>query len=312
MAKGISSVEAQVLKVFRHTRMGSFGTRARYRDSCMVFARYVAQEFKLQNIRNVSDKHLVSWIQERQSQDIAAKTIKNDLCALRYLHDHVDRPRYNLSSNEELKEKHGLELDPTPVSKGNRAWTEEEYKTMHQIAKESGRQDMADAMVLCRSMGLRITEAVAASRPQAEAALRTGTYEVRGEAKNGKWRLVPLSTEAKEVFERRLKQTERGGRLFINVDQEKTHEVVNRIEKWLYNNRDRMTTDEGRELRTWEKDGEEHINELTFHGLRYMYIQDRVNQEMDKGFSREQAAAIVSPEFGHNRVDVINIYMAGS
>lgn len=308
--KGMSSVEAQVHKIFRHTRMGSYGTRARYRDSCVLFSRYVAEEFKLQNIRNVADKHLVAWIEKRQSQGIAVKTLKNDLAAIRYAHDHIDRPRYVLSSNAELKEKYGLILDPTPVSKGNRAWTQEEFNTMRDLACETGRHDVADVMTLCRTIGLRITESVAASRAQAEAALRNGTYEVRGEAKNGKWREVPLSIEAKEVFERRLLETERGGRLFIDIGEEKTHQVVNRVEKWLYNNRDRVTTEEGCELRTYEKTGE--INELNYHGLRYMYAQDRVAEEMDRGYTREQAAAIVAQEMGHNRIDVINVYIAGN
>jgi site-specific recombinase XerC len=314
--KGMSSIEAQVNKIFRHTRAGSYGTRARYRDSCLVFARYVAEEFKLQNIKNLSDKHLVSWVRARQDAGIAGKTIKNDLSAIRYAHDQVSQPKYEkLASNEELKEKYGLELEPTPQIKGNRAWTIDEYNSMLDLAHREEHGNVADVMTLCHGLGLRITEAVAVSRAQAEAALRTGIYQVCGEAKNGKWRQVPLrSAEAREVLQRRAQETERGGRLFIDVKGgEKTHEVANSIGEWIRDNRDCVTTDEGRDLRTWQdKSGREITEELTIHGLRYMYVQDRVAEEMDRGYTRDQAAAIVSPEVGHNRIDVINVYMAGN
>ena len=51
-----------------------------------------------------------------------------------------------------------------------------------------------------------------------------------------------------------------------------------------------------------------HTNELTFHGLRYNYIQFRMQQEMEKGYSLEQAAARITQEVGHERTDVIKIY----
>ena len=54
-----------------------------------------------------------------------------------------------------------------------------------------------------------------------------------------------------------------------------------------------------------------HINELTFHGLRYAYVQDRVQQEIDKGFTLEQATERVTKEVGHERTDVIYVYLGG-
>ncbi|TGN30380.1 hypothetical protein [Lysinibacillus sp. S2017] len=51
---------------------------------------------------------------------------------------------------------------------------------------------------------------------------------------------------------------------------------------------------------------------LTYHGLRYGYVQGRVSEEMAKGFNYEQAASIVTKEVGHSRIDVIKIYMGGN
>lgn len=304
MDRGLTSVESQVEKIFRHTRSGSYGTRARYRDSCRAFARFVHEKFRLQNLRNLSEKHIVEYIRHRQEMGISPKTVKNDLAAIRYLHDQIPNPRYQIRDNQTLREKYGLVLDPTPSRNGNRAWTDEEYAAMKAHAERAGRQDVVDVMTLCRTMGLRITEAVAVSRAQAENALRTGTYEVRGEAKNGKWRKVPLSQEAREVFVRRLCDTPRGGRLFVPKSR-KTHEVVNDMEKWLERHRERVKTEEGIRIRIHAR-GE---HELTFHGLRYAYVQERVEHEMARGKTFEEAAAIVTKEVGHERIDVVKIYM---
>lgn len=50
---------------------------------------------------------------------------------------------------------------------------------------------------------------------------------------------------------------------------------------------------------------------LTFHGLRYNYIQERVEQEMEMGYKYEQAALIVTNEVGHEGIDVIKVYLGG-
>jgi len=306
---GMSTIETQIEKIFRHTRQNSFATRDRYRDSNRQFAAFLHDRFKVQNIRNISDKHVVEYVQQRQQEGKSAKTIKNDLAAIRYLHDQVSNPRYTLSDNKQLKEQHGLVLEKTPQITGDRAWTESEYKGMKILALQSRNREAADVMTLARTMGLRIAEAVAARRSQAEAALRTGIYPVQGEAKNGKHRSVRLSPEAREIFERRLQETPRGGRLFVPVG-EKTHRVVNRLEKFLAYHRHKIESQEGRQQRTDRRD-EVTSKPLTFHGLRYNYVQQQMNQEQERGFSEEQAAAIVSQEVGHERTDVIAIYQGG-
>lgn len=306
--KGKSAIEGQIEKLFKHTRSGSYGTRARYRKSCEQFARFLNERFKLQNLRNLQDKHVVAYIKERQLSGMAPKTIKNDLAAIRYLHDMVPNNRYQLSQNRQLTTIHGLDIEKTHSINGDRGWTDQEYKSMKKLAESLGRTDIKDIMTLCRSMGLRIAEATAATRAQAEASLRTGIYEVRGEAKNGKWRKVPLSEEAKGVLKERLKVVERGGKLFVKYD-EKTHEAINRFEKFLEQHRGKIVTEEGVEKRTHEREGETKTHNLTFHGLRYSYVQERMDEEVGKGFSNEQAASQVSKEVGHNRTEIIRTYL---
>src|SRR5690606_9961523 len=100
----------------------------------------------------------------------------------------------------------------------------------------------------------------------------------------------------------------RGGRLFVPPG-EKVHRVVNRMEKFLEYHRARVETAEGAEQRTkLHQDGQKP---LTFHGLRYNYVQERMDQEVTKGFTEDQAALTVSKEVGHERIEVIAIYQGG-
>lgn len=313
MTKGNSPIMAQMEKVYRHTRANSFATRARYESSCRNFIGFLDEKFKMKNLRNLQDKHVVAYIQQRQAEGIAPKTLKNDLGAIRYMHDMIPNIKHELSDNKELKNAFSIALDKTPAVKGNRAWTDHEYNDMQQFVREmatsNGRgaetaADVRDVMQLAKTMGLRVTEAVAMSRSQVEQALRLGSYQVKGEAKNGKWRQVPLSSQSRWVMESRIQGVPRGERLFIRPG-EKTHAAVNRVEKFMQNNRDQFETVEGQETRMYEG----VANALTYHGLRYNYVQDRVREEMEKGYSKLQAAAIVTKEVGHERVDVIDVYL---
>lgn len=302
---GKSTIEVQIEKIFKHTRQGSYATRDRYKDSCLMFVRFCMKNFKMQNIRNLHDKHVAAFVESRLKEGINPKTIKGDLAALRYMHDQVQKPRYVLSDNRQLQEKYQITIGKTSQVNGDRSWTAAEYEGMLRIAKELGNSKVADCLVLARTMGLRVTEATAVSRAQAEYALRTGVYQVKGEAKNGKHREVPLSPEGRLIFERRLLITDRGSRLFIQPG-EKTHQVVNRMEKFVQHHRDKILTTEGLNQRIDRRDGS--IRELTFHGLRYNYVQERMQQEIEKGYSRDAASLIVSREVGHERIDVIRIY----
>lgn len=310
-SRGKSPIQAQAERLFRHTRSGSYSTRARYQSSCNRFLEFVNEEFKMKNLRNLQDKHVVAFIHSRQEDGLTTKTIKNDLGAIRYLHDMVPNAKHELATNEDLMQDHTIKFQTE--KKGDRSWTKEEYDKMYDFAdkqsKEIGAEqqtarDVRDTLVLGRTMGLRVAEAVAMHRSQAEQALRTNVYQVKSEAKNGKHRQVRLSPEAREMLTERLRNVERGDRVFVQ-STEKTHLAINRVEKYLGRHRDKVETAEGRERRSYEGG----YNELTFHGLRYNYVQDRINKEMLKGRNFKDAAKIVTKEVGHNRIEVIDVYL---
>lgn len=305
--------EFQVQKIFRNANRGSFKTRYRYWDSGNKFARFIAEEFRVQNLRNMAPKHIVAFIQYRQAEGVSPKTIQNDLAAIRYLHDHLPIPRYrHIPSNQELREKYGVDIQKVVAHRGNRAWTDQEYANFRRLAMETGNQRWADAMAVSRTMGLRIAEVCAMTRAQAEEALRTNVYQVKNEAKNGKWRKVPLRPEARKVLEKILPYVPRGHWVFAKADEgENVHIAVKKLQSFLVKYRQAIETPEGIALRTYILEGQEKVWPLSMHGLRYCYAQERMKEERDRGLSLLQAAQKIAREMGHERTEVLKIYLGG-
>ncbi|WP_219835366.1 phage integrase N-terminal domain-containing protein [Paenibacillus sp. R14(2021)] len=306
---GKSTIEVQLDICFRHSKRNSYLSRKRYFGSCKPFISYLEDEFRLQNLRNLHDKHVVAYITERQKQGISAKTILNDLCAIRYLHDLIQNPRYELSDNRTLQEKYGLVLDIAPVVNGDRSWTNEEFNRMLDLAIELNREDIKDAMTLAKELGLRVTEVIAMSRAQVEKALRTRVYTVKGEAKNGKHRNVPLSFTAERIMRKLMQLTPRGGKVFVEKG-EKVHHVSNRVQQFIIYHREKIVTPEGELRRSDRRYGTPR--ELTMHGLRYNYVQERFEAELSiEGVTELDAALKITKEIGHNRINVLKVYKGG-
>ena len=102
-SKGIFlSLVAQLDKLARHNRQGSFRTKARYYEACKRFCAYLAAEYHLQKLENISGKHLVSYVLYLQDTGKSAGTVKTDLAAIRFFHDKMSRPKYTLPTNSEL------------------------------------------------------------------------------------------------------------------------------------------------------------------------------------------------------------------
>ena len=67
---------SQLDKLARHNRHGSFQTKTRYYEACKRFCAFLADEFHLQKLTNISGKHLVSYVLYLQDNGLAASTIK--------------------------------------------------------------------------------------------------------------------------------------------------------------------------------------------------------------------------------------------
>jgi len=72
---------AQLDKVARHNRQGSFRTKERYYEAMQRFCKFLSEEYRLQKLTNISGKHLTAYVLYLQERGKSASTIKTDLRA---------------------------------------------------------------------------------------------------------------------------------------------------------------------------------------------------------------------------------------
>ena len=280
---------AQLDKLARHNRQGSFRTKERYYEACKRFCAFLADAFHLQKLSNISGKHLVSYVLYLQENDLAASTIKTDLAAIRFFHDKMSNPKYKLPTNDEL----GVQLEQRCFGGVDRTWSNVEFNKMLGRALGDDRWDYILALYLGRFAGLRIHECFRIDTATAEDALRNNAITIKG--KGGKVRTVPINEQIIIALREQLKRTKRGHKLLV-LDGMPTGRAINQLQLFIYSNRG---------------DFQEDINRpLTFHGLRHTYAVEQFRKLTEGGMSALDAHFAVSRLLGHERADVTDIYLA--
>ena len=278
----------QADKLFRHNRKGAYTTRSRYYEAYLRFLRYLADTFRLQKIANTLPKHLVAYVRYMQDKGMSASTIKTDLAAIRFWHDEISAARYVLPPNDKL------DLERRHSSQPNRAWSQEEYERLVQRAKEAGRNDYGDCILLAWEIGLRIHEIMRIDAAIARDAVKTGTLTIKG--KGGKERQVKLTAPAKAVLQARLNVTAPGQKLFVPQGKQ-TDIAIKELQNFIRKQRDAVQ-DDNREV------------PMTMHGGRHSYASNKYEELRQAGKSEDDAKYAVSRDLGHNRKDVTNMYLA--
>ena len=148
---------AQLDKLARHNRQESYKTRQRYYEAMQRFCRYLAEEYRLQKLANISGKHLVAYVRHLQENGKAASTIKTELAAIRFWHDQISNTKHKLPSNADLADQAPLER--RKLQGIDRHWTPEQFTAFTSACREEGREDYAAIATLTFYVGLRIHEA---------------------------------------------------------------------------------------------------------------------------------------------------------
>lgn len=290
----------QLNKMARHSKgISTNKSLPQYYHHLHLFCLFLADNYNLKNLANIQNKHIVDYVLERQDEGKSPATIKNDLAAIRYFHDQIPNPRYQLSSNQVLSKKYlDFHLEKRKFGGINRQPTEFEYQALVTMASQSKNPEMANIIRLCRELGLRVHEALRLSRADAEKALRDGSLTVKG--KGGLIREVPLPAIAVTILKEAMKSVERGEKLFVPNDL-KTHQVIQRVQDFVRNNRDKVL-DPFNERPSGI--------EITMHSFRHAYAKDQYQQFIANGIDPHEAKLLVSKLIGHNRADVTDIYLA--
>jgi site-specific recombinase XerD len=280
---------AQAEKLRRHNRQGSYKTKARYFEAYKRFLRYLGESFRLEKLSNISGKHLSGYVEHMQENNYSPSTIKTDLAAIRFWHDQIPDTRYTLPSNNEF------ELDRRKFGGVDCKWSNGEFCRMIGECWMAKREDYEACIVIARYAGLRLHEVMRIDTAIARAALRTGFITIKG--KGGKMRDVPIQDTIRIEFERFLKITTPGHKLF-EPDGKQTHIAMTELQNFINKHR-KIVRDAG------------STKPMTFHGLRHTCAEEWYTEFIEKGFSDINARKQVSKLLGHERDDVTRIYLAG-
>lgn len=284
------SLVAQLDKLARHNRQGSFRTKERYYEAMKRFCRFLAEDFHLQKLANISGKHLTAYILKLQAENKSASTIKTDLAAIRFFHDKIANPKYRLPTNAELS----VDLERRQFGGTDRTWSSREFNLFLINCINDGHEDYAAIACLSYYAGLRIHECFRLDTAMAEQALRENALTIKG--KGGKMRTVPINDTIRIELQKMLAVTPRGHKLFV-PDNVPTDVAIKRFQQYLISIRPKIQ-DENR------------TTHLTHHGLRHSFAARSYQELIQQGISPLEASYRVSRLLGHERHDVTRIYLA--
>jgi site-specific recombinase XerD len=279
---------SQAEKIRRHNHQGSYKTKERYYEAFKRFLRYVADEYRLEKLANISGKHIESYIEYMQDRELSASTIKTDLAAIRFWHDQIPNAKYTLPNNDEF------ELEQRKFGEVDRTWSNLEFTKMLNACMELKRNDYEACIVIARYAGLRLHEVFRIDTAIARAALKNGYITIKG--KNGLIRDVPLNYTIQIEFEKFLKITPPGYKLFVPKSTQ-THIAMRELQNFISTHRKTVQDSDS-------------THPMTFHGLRHTFAAESYKDLIQKGKSKYEARKQVSLLLGHKRDDVTKNYLA--
>lgn len=281
---------AQLDKVARHNRQGSFRTKERYYEAMQRFCKFLSEEYRLQKLANINGKHLTAYVLYMQKRGKSASTIKTDLAAIRFFHDKMERTKYRLPSNDEL----AVELERRRFGGVDRTWSIQEFHRFLATCLADNHEDFTAIACLTWYAGLRIHECFRIDTATAGQALRENAITIKG--KGGKVRIVPINESISIELKKLLAVTERGHKLFV-PDGVPTDVAIARLQQYIYQVRPQIQ-DEG------------STRPMTHHGLRHSFAARTYQELVYSGMSSLSASLRVSQLLGHERPDVTRGYLA--
>ena len=252
------------------------------------FCRFLAEVYRLERLANIAPKHIYAYVSCLQEQEKSASTIKTDLSAIRFFHDLIQQPRYELPGNGDLL------LQRRTFGGVDRTWSADEFERMLDTALAVGHNDYVSIFYLGRFAGLRIHECFRIDTATASKAVKEKAITIKG--KGGLVRTVPLNDILIQRLQHDLKRTPRGHKLYVPDNQE-THEAIKALQAFIRLYRPSVQ----------DKDS---TRPMTFHGLRHTYAAEKYQGFIDAGVTPFGARKAVSRLLGHGRDDVTNIYLA--
>lgn len=278
---------------------------AKYRSAMKAFCDFTAKNFRLQNLNNISNKHLAAFAQHRQ--EIGIKDVKTEVSAVRKFHSRLDKPRYQLETDNKklgIDERKAIQDGKNIV---DRAWTENEFRDACTVAREYGHEDIATCLEIARHGGLRINEVTALTKSQIRHALKETRFTVT-HAKGGLKRDSNVETHEYRQSLKNALNNATSERVFLKNGLSHK-QMKDRIQNFIYNHREKWSDISQENQRNVDnKDFREREN-LNFHGLRHSFAREQYRKNLNSGMTEKEARKDVAHRLGHGRDEVTKVYL---
>lgn len=299
----IDDVGRQLEKIFENSNRGSFASRRRYFKACERFVKEIVPHFKLKKLANIQDKHLEYYANLKLEEGSSSRYIKTDLAAIRYMHYVTPNTRHELMDAEEFNKY--LELPATGEGRADRAWTNEEIQGMVNIAREKGKNEVADIIEFTLLSGCRLDEVSTLRRHHLENALREG-YLTLSNTKGGRVRKIPVGDELETKIKELLPTVKRGDYVFVSEDM-KVHIFKKQVQDFIVSNRALVQSEDRK--KTGHNLTKEDKGALTFHGLRHTYARNFYRDMRNRGYTDKATRQVLTEVLGHGRIEVTYVYV---
>lgn len=320
---------AQIDKIWDNTNEKGIKTRARYYEATERYCGFLADNYKTVKLSNTNGKQFNAYANHLVEKGYSGSYVRNELSGIRFYHKRSGS-KYTLPENDKLS----VELPSKNSGTIDRGWTDGEVTAARILAKEVGRGDIDAGISLARAFGLRLEEVALMRVEQLEKALDRYELELfKGQAKGGQERVIPVTNdtqiatiknsiayakgEGRHGYDKVISRSGKGGveaqkvsmQNFMHNHREKIQENFREKENDQFDQMKRFCEERGFKMRT---------ENLTWHGLRYSYANERYNDlyngYRNQGISHENAdrwaCKTVSRELGHYRESITRLYLS--
>lgn len=152
--KNIDNLGLQLEKLLRMNNENKYSTRVRYKKAQERFIIYLGRNFRLQNLSNLSDKHMEAYGRYLICSKRSKSYIKTELSAIRAMHGLIPGKKYQLMTPDAFNAK--MFDDYTdPV---HRKWNDREMTDFIEYARSVDRLDYARVVEIMRLLKIPLEQ----------------------------------------------------------------------------------------------------------------------------------------------------------
>jgi site-specific recombinase XerD len=299
----------QLQKTVRNMNQNKLNTRYTYVSTMERFVKFLGQEYKMSNLSNIGDKHVKAFAENEKAKGNNHKYIKNELSAIRFVHNCMEVTRHSLSDATTFNKL--LELDHTGDGRIDRAWEEKELEDMKEMSYKYEKSDIADVLEGIRTTGTRLDELCTLKYTDVKNALKTGYLNLTN-TKGAIPRSIKLTDRAYEIFAKKYAEATPGKYVFTPnkyVDNHNIHKFKKIVQNFVSYHREKISI--GGRAASGHNVSSDQKSALTMHGLRHAYARDEYLKRVSAGMYKDAARLEVANLLGHGRDSIVFIYLAG-